>query len=149
MSERTYWRGSKLNFIADEPLVVSLLKYRQHKDRARTTKENANLVSSRTEAGTQKMILDLDFDHEYVKSTKPGHGHLYLNVELPYWRWAVCMIGLRIGGVIELGNLAWSLRRGANFVRPEGVNKTAEEFIRAEAPPTYNLVRKARSKRID
>lgn len=149
MSERTYWRGHKLNFIADEPLIVSLLKYRRRKDRERCAKENANLVSSRTERGWQKPILDLDFPHEYVSSSNMPEGknqraHLYLNVEIPTWRWVCLMIGLRIGGVVEFGYVAWSLRRGANYVRPPGVAKTKEEILRAEKVPEYNLIRRNR-----
>lgn len=102
----------------------------------------ANLISSRLLNGRHKPVLDMDFPHRYSPSTKLGHGHLYLDVELPYWRWLVLMIGLRVGGVIEGGFFWWSLRRGGNFVRPQGVRKTPDEQIRAEAPPRYGMFRR-------
>lgn len=142
MSERTYYKGFKLNYNAPEPLLWSIIKYRAKKDRIRCHKDEANLISSKTEAGGQKPIFDLDFPHTYVPSTKPGHGHLYLDVEIPYWRWLVLIIAMRLAGQIELGYMVWSIRRGANFVRPVGVTKTDDEFIRAETPPKYNIVRK-------
>lgn len=127
MSKRTYWYGFKLNRVESVPMLVALfIKYRHKNDRIQCSQDKANLISSRTENDTQMLILDLDYPHHYVRSTQDGHAHLYLDKEISTWRWVIGMIGLWISGVIEFGYLAWSLRRGANFVRPEGVHKSKE-----------------------
>lgn len=146
--ERLYWRGHNLNFIADEPMIVSMIKYNRKKDRTLCSKEEANIVSSKTNVrGLHMPVLDLDFSHEYKPSTTPGHGHLYLNVPITWWRWALLMFALRQAGAIEKGFLRWSLRRGSAFVRPEGVIKTPEEQLRSEAPPVYGMFWRLRHKR--
>lgn len=144
MSERTYYRGHRLNHVEPEGLLVSLLKYKPKNDRTQVPKEEANLVSSRCENGMHKPILDLDFNHTYVPSTKPGHGHLYLDVEIPTWRLILLLIALRLAGAVELGFAAWSIRRRATFVRLPGVTKTPDEWIRAEKPPEYGWLFKKR-----
>lgn len=121
---RTFWRSFDMG-IVDEPMLWAMLKYRQKKNRVRVPKEEANLISSLTGAGKHLPVLDLDFPHRYVPSTTPGHGHLYLDAEeLPRWRWWALMAGLYLGKQIEMGFFAWSLRRGANFVRTEEVKKS-------------------------
>lgn len=146
MSERTYWKGHRLNHVEPEGLLISLMKYKPKKDRTRVSKEEANLISSRCENGKHKPILDLDFRHSYIPSTKPGHGHLYLDTEVPFWRLALLLIALRLAGATELGFTAWSLRRRATFVRVPGLVKTEQEFIRAEKPPEYGWLFKRRPK---
>lgn len=130
--QRTYWRAEDLS-IAPEPLIVSLWKYRQKKNRVRTT-ENPNLISSLTEDGKQMPIIDLDFPHHIVKSSTDGHHHLYIDIPMSRWRWFLLMTGLYASGVIEMGFYVWSLRRGANFVRVDGIRKTGPEEL---AKPTH------------
>lgn len=129
---RTTWRAEDLG-IEPEPLMVSLIKYRQKKNRVQTD-DNPNLVSSLTTKGKQMPIIDLDFPHHIVKSTTDGHHHLYIDVPMSKWRWLVLMFGLYVSGVVELGYFVWSLRRGANFVRIDGVRKQGE---RETAKPTH------------
>lgn len=124
---RKTWRAPDLG-IVDEPMLLSFLKYRAKDDREPSDMENHNLVSSHVRDTKQHApIIDLDFPHVYVSSTKEGHGHLYLNVPISKWRWRALMLGLYLGGVIEKGYFLWSLRRGANFVRRPGVEKTTDE----------------------
>lgn len=125
MPERHRWRVWDHGVI-DEPFAKSLIEYRQWKTRGRAT-TGANVHSSSTDSGLHLPIIDLDFPHQYVPSTTPGHGHLLLNVPISPLRWTLLMLGLYAGGVIELGFLVWSLRRGANFARLPGVKKTADE----------------------
>ena len=142
---RTLWWCDDIRSVwSGDSLYVALLKYRMRRDRHRVAKrEWANLVSSRTEHGTHLPIIDLDFPHMYQESTSRGHGHLYLNVEIPRWRWVVLMLGLRIGGVIEHGTLVWSLRRMGNFVRLPEYQKRPEEYSPVPEPvPTYWLTRR-------
>lgn len=131
MPNRKTWHVDHLD-IVDEPMVVSMLRYRQYADR-QPSDVDANVVSSNVvgKRGKHAAIIDLDFPHEYVPSTTTGHAHLYLNVEISYWRWFILNLGLYLGGVIEKGYFLWSLRRGGNFVRRRGVHKTtAEENVR-------------------
>lgn len=155
MTKRTYWYAEYLG-IEDEPLALSLLKYRQKKNRRRvlwfdtppwaesTFDPRPNLISSMTDDGRQMPIIDLDFDHAVVKSTSNGHAHLYLNVPISKFRWFCLMTGLYLGKQIEMGFYVWSLRRGGNFVRiPEVSKKTEQEFTK----PTYGWFFKLRDKK--
>lgn len=143
MPERKTWHVDHLD-IVDEPMLLSLVKYRQYADR-QPSETDANVVSSHV-VGTRlhAPIIDLDFPHRYVPSTTPGHSHLYLDVPISRWRLFVLLQGLYVGGVIEKGTFYWSLRRGGTFVRREGVKKTAEE---ASVSYTYGLLFKLRRKR--
>lgn len=97
-------------------------------DRTLATKAEANLVSSETNRGTHKPVIDLAVPVEVVPSTDGQH--LYIETEMSWLRYATMLTALKIGGVIETGFWAWSLRRRASFVRPQGVTKTAEEHDR-------------------
>lgn len=134
MTGRTFWQAGDLG-ISDEPLAVSLVKYRQKKNRTRVRslegRGEPNLVASITTDGKQMPILDMDFPHRLLPSTTPGHTHLYIDVKMSKWRWFWLMCALKYAGVIELGFFVWSIRRGGNFVRLPGVQKTAAESPKA------------------
>jgi hypothetical protein len=106
--------------------MKSLIEYRGKID-SEEDYENPNGVSSKTTDGKHLPIIDLDFDHAYVKSTTGDHGHLFLNTPISTFRWVVLMLALRLAGVIEQGYFLWSLRRGHNQVRLPGIEKTEEE----------------------
>lgn len=120
--KRTYWHAFDLG-IANEPLLLSLLKYRQRKNRIRVEKDDANLISSKTTRGKHMPIIDLDYNFAVVDSSTQGHQHLYLNVEISRLKFTVLMLALWFAGVVETGYAVWSLRRGGNFVRMPGVVK--------------------------
>lgn len=135
MRRRT-WHVDHLD-IVDEPMLLSMVKYRHYEDR-QPTEEDANVVSSHlVDAPLHAPIIDLDFPHRYVPSTTPGHAHLYLDVPVSRWRLYALLWGLYVGGVIERGYFLWSLRRGGTFVRREGVEKTAAE---GSVSYTYGLL---------
>lgn len=123
MGMRKRWSGHRLGHVADEPLAVSLLRYRADRDREPCDGDGANLVSSHLPDGRHAPVIDLDVPHSYAPSSTPGHAHLYLDVPMPRWRMWALLAGLRASGVIEPGFFWWSLRRGGTFVRPEGVRK--------------------------
>lgn len=136
---RTLWFAPALT-IKDEPLAKSLWEYKIEEDRWPTTGlelndegQEPNLVSSLTPDGTQMPILDLDFPHHFEKSSTDGHTHLYIDIPMSKWRWFLLMSALKYAGVIELGHYVWSIRRGANFVRLPGAEKTEAESVK----PTY------------
>lgn len=141
---RRVWRVDHLD-VVDEPMILSLLKYRQYEDRhPESDIFDGNVISSHTAEGKHLPVIDLDYDHEYVPSTTPGHGHLYLNVPISRWRLFFLLWGLYVGGAIEKGNFWWSLRRGGTFVRRRGVWKTARE---ASVKYTYGMFFKMRTRR--
>jgi len=126
ITKRQRWFVDHLD-IVDEPMIRSLIRYRQYEDRS-PQDESANVLSSHILGmGGHLPIIDLDFNHEYVPSSTPGHGHLYLNEPIPTWRWIILMWGLYVGRVVEKGYVIWSIRRGGNFVRRRNVHKTTEE----------------------
>lgn len=121
---RSQWYGYQLGHIADEPFVVSLVRYRASADRKRAHGADANLVSSHLlDSPAHAPILDLDGPHRYVPSSTPGHGHLYLDQPMPRVKMWAILAALRWAGVIESGFFWWSLRRGGTFVRPVGITK--------------------------
>lgn len=145
--ERTYWRSEHLNYDEDEPLFLALLKYHQKQDRIKIDTDDprwpqTNLISSRTNVkGVHLPILDLDLPRfRLVKSTTSGHAHLYCEKPVGRLRWLLFMFGCKQVGLIENGFFWWSIRRGGNFVRPTGIEKTSEENLRSEA--TYGMFRK-------
>jgi hypothetical protein len=89
--------------------------------------DTANLVSSECDDGLHMPVVDLDVPHELVESTTPGHGHLYLDVPMRFWRYAILLWGLYQAGVIERGFFWWALRRRATFVRPPHVRKQPDD----------------------
>ncbi len=139
---RKTWHVEHLD-IVDEPMILSLLKYRQYEDR-QPSDHDANVVSSHLPTGKHAPILDLDFAHVYVPSTTPGHGHLYINRPTSRWRMIVMLWGLKVAGVIEPGFFWWSLRRGGTFVRRPNVRKTKDE---ASVSYSYGMFFKLREKR--
>lgn len=149
MSERTgrtYWRAKDF-FITDEPLMASLLKYRQAENRHRVTPgyESPNLISSITTDGKQMPIIDMDFPHHFLPSTTPGHSHLYIDVKMSKLQWAILMWALYQAGVVELGYFVWSIRRGGNFMRLPGTHKTNDP--RENTKPTYGWFFKLRTRK--
>lgn len=151
---RILWRAQDF-IIKDEPLVKSLLEYRQSKNRLpmSLTPENngpgskygfPNLISSMTTDGKQMPIIDMDFPHRIVESTTPGHTHIFIDVPMSKWRWFWLMCALRYAGVIELGFFVWSIRRGGNFVRIPGTTKTDDP--KENTKPTYGWFFKMRNR---
>ena len=138
MTKRTHWFAKDLG-IEDEPLALSLLKYRQDKNRTRITNmehpsvplTQANLVSSITDDGKQMPIIDMDFPHRIIASSTPGHSHLYIDIPMSNWKWFWLMWGLYQAGVIEMGFFVWSIRRRGNFVRTAYTRKTSAETPKA------------------
>lgn len=138
MSRRTTWYAPDISSAQSGSFIMALLRYRFNQDRWLADAHTANLISSRTEGGMHKPILDLDWQHRYVPSTTGGHAHLYLDIEISYARWLLLMIALRLAGVCEHGFVVWSIRRRGNFVRRSGSPKTAAEYSKVpEAPPNF------------
>lgn len=144
-ADRVLWQAD-LTPGKDEPLFLSLLKYRMRKDRWPMypgVEHHANLTSSYLHGSKlHAPILDLDGAHMYVQSTTEGHGHLYLP-PMSRWKMFLILFALYVGGVIEMGNFWWSVRRGGTFVRLPHVPKSENENLRY----SYGMFFKLREKR--
>lgn len=92
---------------------------------------NGNLVSSLTVDGTSHApILDLDIPHEYVQSQTPGHGHLYIDVELSWWRYRRVLKQLYKAGIIEHGFYKLAKKRRMTMTRvPETIEEKRQKLL--------------------
>lgn len=90
--------------------------------------DRANVVSSRIK-GTNRHMVVLDIDHPtyLVRSSTPGHYHLYIDVPggIPEGRYLYLLGALAAAGVIEEGYKDGALARGWSAVRLPWIKKTA------------------------
>lgn len=87
--------------------------------------DQANLVSSLTTRGTHRPIIDLDVSHRLVPSSTVGHGHLYVEVEMSWWRYRLLLWAMRVAGIIGQGYYCAAVDRRQTLVRKPGVSKDA------------------------
>lgn len=89
----------------------------------------AQLVTSmmRHRKGYHAPILDLDIPHELISSSTPGHSHLYLDVEVPWWKYKVLLRVLAWVGILEKNYVKVSILRGHTDVRVPWLKKGDEE----------------------
>lgn len=123
--KRTLWHAENLDPTSSQPFEVVVAQTPAERTQV-DTEDEANIVSSLTEDGTHAPVLDLDIPHRYVPSSTPGHGHLYLDVELDWNTYVALLAQLHACGVIGSGFFYWSLRRQATFVRPPHVKKDTD-----------------------
>lgn len=90
--------------------------------------KNANAISSKTDSGTHKVLLDLDVEHYYVPSSTEGHGHLYINVDLTTPQFNVLLFTLQYLGIIQKGFAFLSIKRGFAALRFPWVKKEVPLF---------------------
>lgn len=85
---------------------------------------DAHVVSSRIR-GTSRhtVMLDLDVPAALIPSSTPGHGHLYIDVPMPWWKYRVLLKVLAWVGVIEPGYYGASVMRKATYLRCPWVKK--------------------------
>ena len=91
--------------------------------RSECTRAEANLISSETNVGTHKPVLDIDIPCRYVPSSTEGHGHLYIDSPLPWVAYEKLLTCLKDAGIIQVGYWKRSLERKATFVRPPWIKK--------------------------
>jgi hypothetical protein len=84
----------------------------------------AELVSSEV-VGSDKHApaLDIDVPAFLVPSSTPGHSHLYIDLEMPWWRYRIMLWALKVAGVIEPGYYRASVQRKGTHLRKPGVKK--------------------------
>lgn len=81
------------------------------------TAEQANLVGSLTKTGLHAPVLDLDYPARLVPSSTPGNFHLYLDVEIPWGKYALALWALSTAGLIERGFFRAAMARKLTFAR--------------------------------
>jgi hypothetical protein len=98
--------------------------------------QDANIVTSELTApgNWHAPVLDLDIPHRYVPSSTEGHGHLYLDIAVPFdqmMEWLDKGVEL---GIFETGWYNAALTRGFTAVRKEGIVKTDAERKAKDVP---------------
>lgn len=81
------------------------------------TEDAANLIGSLTKTGLHAPVLDIDYPARLVPSSTPGHFHLYLDVEIPWHRYALALWALSVAGLIEPGFFRAAMARKLTFAR--------------------------------
>lgn len=127
-NNETVWKGSGRTFWFSEHLNDKTLR---RDTRRRAKQHEANLVASLREDGTHMPTLDLDRPALLDPSSTSGHYHLYIDSPMTWRAYRRLLRALYLGGVIGRNAYWRSLDRGASFVRPPGVYKTATEHQRA------------------
>lgn len=102
MTARTLWKPAKYPVhYRDEPVAAVQVD----------TPATGVLVASLTENGLHAPVLDIDFEARLAPSKTPGHYHLYLDREMPWWRYRLLLWALKVAGIIEPGFYKGSVRR--------------------------------------
>lgn len=88
---------------------------------------HANIVTSRYNSGQARhaVVLDIDYPAWLVRSTTPGHFHLYLDVPggVPHEMYMALLGTLADAGIIEYGYARASQARGFSSVRLPWIKK--------------------------
>ncbi|GEM_PF-3020897 len=117
--QRTFWRTEKV-------LVSGRYDSWTEEKREQVPEDRANVISSLTDDGRHMPVLDIDRPARYVPSSTPGHGHLYIDVPMSWWRYRMLLRQLYKAGIIEKGFYDLALRRKQTFLRRPGVTKQNE-----------------------
>ena len=118
-SKRTFWRTEKV-------LVSGRYDSWTEEKREQVSEERANVVSSLTTDGRHMPALDIDVPAHFLPSSTPGHGHLYIDVPMSWWRYRMLLRQLYKAGIIEKGFYDLAMSRRQTFVRRQGVTKQNE-----------------------
>lgn len=102
----------------------------------RATPDVANIITSVVYDGPllgedkvkiHSPIIDLDIEHHYVESSTPGHGHLYLNVQLSHAEYLDLLTTLQKYGIVGTGTLKQFDRDGCTSARIPGIRKGIDD----------------------
>lgn len=94
-----------------QPVAVTLVTSLKHPNIFDTTSE------------IHAPVLDLDIEHEYWPSSRPGHASLMLNVDLPAELHAELLDVLERCGILESGFVASAKAKGYAAVRTPWTKK--------------------------
>jgi len=117
--KRGYWYSPSLDYDEDYRVLSDRIKLDDTADL-----RGANLIGSATEEdGIHLPLLDIDYNAELIKSSTPGHFHLYLNKPVEWWAYVRMLEALRDAGLIEEGFCRNSIARGQAFLRTPWTHK--------------------------
>jgi hypothetical protein len=90
-----------------------------------TVKEAARgrLISSKLPDGKHAPAIDIDFPVRLVKSSTPGHFHLYVDKAMSWEQYRKILLALRDAGVIGQDYYEMALTFKQTFLRAPGVHK--------------------------
>lgn len=89
----------------------------------------ANLVTSKVGfTNLHRVVLDIDVPAYLVPSTRPGHSHLYIDVQIEEKQYFKLLDRLAKVGILEKGFAAVSKVKGYSAVRLPWVAKDTEEL---------------------
>lgn len=88
---------------------------------------SAELIASVTTKGTHRPLLDIDFPAVVIPSSTPGHGHLYIDKEMPWKDYQKLLNLFAELGIIENGYRGASLARGYSALRLPWIKKNKDE----------------------
>lgn len=94
-----------------------------HEYREPSNMHDGNLVSSLCKDDRHRPVIDLDVPCSFVRSSTPGHGHLYIDAPMSWERYEALLIALVEAGLVEEGYVKAACVRGQTFVRPPWVRK--------------------------
>ena len=98
----------------------------------------ANMVSSLLTSGKHAPLIDLDVPHRCVPSSTTGHSHLYIDVQMPWWKYRLLLWVLMFTGVIDVGFYRMSILRRKTLVRKPGVYKHTHTASWGNSDPNDN-----------
>jgi hypothetical protein len=93
----------------------------------------ADGLMQQVQDGWHTVMIDVDHACRLVRSSTPGHYHLYIDVAMPWWRYRRLLRALKNCGIIEPGYYSASVARKATHVRLPWVRKADIETRRSEA----------------
>lgn len=64
-----------------------------------------------------KPVLDIDIPCLLLDSSTPGHHHLIIDKEMPWWKYKNLLLALADAGIIEPGFAHASINRNSSWVR--------------------------------
>lgn len=115
--------------------VLDFSRHGYHHSPTKASKlEDANCVTSVRDGSSlgnlrHNLLLDIDHEAYLVKSSTPGHYHLYVDIPggIAHDKWADAMSALANAGVIESGYAAASIDQGHATLRVPWDKKKAGE----------------------
>lgn len=129
---------------------VDVYDVNTHNDHRQHAKVNeANLISSVTLTGKHAPALDIDFEARLVPSKTDGHYHLYLDKEMPWWKYRILLKVLAWVGIIEQGYYRASVQRHMTFLRwnywsdvARDAPKRSDKYLEAQLRITERSLRR-------
>jgi len=105
--------------------VFERMNYEKREDDSNVRDSRGELVSSEAVEpwGQHLPLFDLDVPHQYVPSSTPGNGHLYINVPCSWRQYKKVLIAMRDAGMLNHGWVERALQDKRSYLRRVGAIK--------------------------